>query len=115
VLQNGIERVPLVRLERGRVVTLVLYLASDDSSYVSGSEMVIDGRGAGAMIKVVCCCAARELEPRALSPLVIDETSPTRRGCPDLRKVPRVPGSPARPSHEGASPGTELAEPAGVD
>ena len=44
VLQKRIERVPLGRLGTvDEVVTLVLYLASDDSSYVSGSEMVIDG------------------------------------------------------------------------
>jgi cyclopentanol dehydrogenase len=44
VLQKQIERVPLGRLGTvDEVVTLVLYLASDDSSYVSGSEMVIDG------------------------------------------------------------------------
>src|SRR5882724_3659917 len=44
VLQKRIERVPLGRLGTvDEVVTLVLYLASDDSSYVSGSEMAIDG------------------------------------------------------------------------
>jgi cyclopentanol dehydrogenase len=44
VLQKRIERVPLGRLGTvDEIVTLVLYLASDDSSYVSGSEMVIDG------------------------------------------------------------------------
>src|SRR5262245_794902 len=44
VLQKRIERVPLGRLGTvDEIVTLVLYLASDDSSYVSGSGMVIDG------------------------------------------------------------------------
>jgi len=44
VLRRRMERVPLGRMGTvDDVVKLVLYLASDDSSYVSGSEMVIDG------------------------------------------------------------------------
>jgi len=38
------ERVPLGRMGTiDDVVRLVLYLASDDSSYMTGSELVIDG------------------------------------------------------------------------
>jgi cyclopentanol dehydrogenase len=44
VLERRIQRVPLGRLGTvEEVVSAVLYLASDDSSYVSGSELVIDG------------------------------------------------------------------------
>jgi len=44
VLRRRLERVPLGRMGRvDEVVALVLYLASDESSYVTGSEMVIDG------------------------------------------------------------------------
>jgi cyclopentanol dehydrogenase len=44
VLRRRLERVPLGRLGTvAEVVTAVLYLASDDSSYVTGSELVIDG------------------------------------------------------------------------
>ena len=44
VLRRRMERVPLGRMGRvDEIVTLVLYLASDDSAWVTGSEMVIDG------------------------------------------------------------------------
>ena len=44
VLRRRLERVPLGRMGTvAEVVAAVLYLASDDSSYVTGSELVIDG------------------------------------------------------------------------
>ncbi|MET0851246.1 MAG: glucose 1-dehydrogenase [Candidatus Rokuibacteriota bacterium] len=44
VLRRRMERVPLGRMGRvDEIVTLVLYLASDDSAWVTGSEIVIDG------------------------------------------------------------------------
>lgn len=44
VLQRRLQRVPLGRMGTvGEIVTAVLYLASDDSSYVTGAELVIDG------------------------------------------------------------------------
>jgi NAD(P)-dependent dehydrogenase (short-subunit alcohol dehydrogenase family) len=44
VLRTRLQRVPLGRMGTvDEVVTAVLYLASDDSSYVTGSELVIDG------------------------------------------------------------------------
>ena len=44
VLRRRLQRVPLGRLGTvDEVVTLVLFLASDDASYVTGSEMVVDG------------------------------------------------------------------------
>ena len=44
VLERRLQRVPLGRLGTvDEVVHAVLYLASDDASYVTGSELVIDG------------------------------------------------------------------------
>ena len=44
VLRRRLERVPLGRMGTvDEVVKAVLYLASDDSSYVTGAELVIDG------------------------------------------------------------------------
>jgi cyclopentanol dehydrogenase len=44
VLKRRLERVPLGRMGTvDEVVRLVLYLASDDSAYMTGSELVIDG------------------------------------------------------------------------
>jgi cyclopentanol dehydrogenase len=44
VLRRRLERVPLGRMGTvAEVVTAVLYLASDDAAYVTGSELVIDG------------------------------------------------------------------------
>jgi cyclopentanol dehydrogenase len=44
VLKRRLERVPLRRLGTvDEVVSAVLYLASDDSSYVTGAEFVVDG------------------------------------------------------------------------
>jgi cyclopentanol dehydrogenase len=44
VLKARMQRVPLGRMGRvDEIVTLVLYLASDDSAWVTGSEIVIDG------------------------------------------------------------------------
>ena len=44
VLRQRLRRVPLGRMGRvDEIVTLVLYLASDESSWVTGSEFVIDG------------------------------------------------------------------------
>jgi len=44
VLRRRLQRVPLGRLGTvEEVVSLVLFLASDDASYVTGSEMVVDG------------------------------------------------------------------------
>jgi cyclopentanol dehydrogenase len=44
VLRRRLERVPLGRMGTiAEVVSAVLYLASDDSSYVTGSELVVDG------------------------------------------------------------------------
>ena len=43
-LRRRLQRVPLGRLGTvAEVVTAVLYLASDDASYVTGSELVVDG------------------------------------------------------------------------
>ena len=43
-LDEGIERVPLGRIRRPEEIAYgVLYLASDESSFVTGSELVIDG------------------------------------------------------------------------
>ncbi len=43
-LKRRLERVPLGRMGTiAEVVSAVLYLASDDSSYVTGSELVVDG------------------------------------------------------------------------
>jgi NAD(P)-dependent dehydrogenase (short-subunit alcohol dehydrogenase family) len=44
VLRRRLERVPLGRMGTvDEVVKAVLYLASDDASYVTGAELVIDG------------------------------------------------------------------------
>jgi cyclopentanol dehydrogenase len=44
VLKRRLERVPMRRMGTvDEIVTAVLYLASDDSSYVTGAELVIDG------------------------------------------------------------------------
>jgi len=44
VLKKRLERVPLGRMGTvPEIVTAVLYLASDDSAYMTGSELVIDG------------------------------------------------------------------------
>ena len=44
VLRQRLQRVPLGRMGTvAEIVTVVLYLASDDSSYMTGSELVIDG------------------------------------------------------------------------
>jgi cyclopentanol dehydrogenase len=43
-LERRLQRVPLGRMGTvAEIVTVVLYLASDDSSYMTGSELVIDG------------------------------------------------------------------------
>ena len=43
-LERRLRRVPLGRMGTvDEVVSAVLYLASDDSSYVTGSELVVDG------------------------------------------------------------------------
>jgi NAD(P)-dependent dehydrogenase (short-subunit alcohol dehydrogenase family) len=44
VLKRRLERVPMRRMGTvDEIVTAVLYLASDDSSYMTGAELVIDG------------------------------------------------------------------------
>jgi len=43
-MQRRLDRVPLRRMGTvAEIVTAVLYLASDESSYMTGSELVIDG------------------------------------------------------------------------
>src|SRR4029450_3987698 len=83
VLQKRIERVPLGRLGTvDEIVTLVLYLASDDSSYVSGSEMVIDGGALAQGSRGACCCVARPAgAASAFTAGGSTSTCPTRRSC----------------------------------
>jgi cyclopentanol dehydrogenase len=46
-MERRLQRIPLGRMGTVKeMVTLVLYLASDDSAYMTGSELLIDG---GAM------------------------------------------------------------------
>jgi NAD(P)-dependent dehydrogenase (short-subunit alcohol dehydrogenase family) len=43
-MEKRLQRVPLRRMGTvPEIVSAVLYLASDDSSYMTGSELVIDG------------------------------------------------------------------------
>jgi NAD(P)-dependent dehydrogenase (short-subunit alcohol dehydrogenase family) len=43
-MQRRLDRVPLRRMGTvAEVVSAVLYLASDEASYITGSELVIDG------------------------------------------------------------------------
>jgi len=43
-MERRLQRIPLGRMGTvAEIVTAVLYLASDDSSYITGSELVIDG------------------------------------------------------------------------
>jgi NAD(P)-dependent dehydrogenase (short-subunit alcohol dehydrogenase family) len=44
VLARRLQRVPLGRMGTvAEIVSAVLYLASDESSYITGSELIIDG------------------------------------------------------------------------
>jgi 3alpha(or 20beta)-hydroxysteroid dehydrogenase len=43
-MERRLQRIPMQRMGTvAEIVSAVLYLASDDSSYVTGSELVIDG------------------------------------------------------------------------
>jgi NAD(P)-dependent dehydrogenase (short-subunit alcohol dehydrogenase family) len=43
-MARRLQRIPMQRMGTvAEIVSAVLYLASDDSSYVTGSELVIDG------------------------------------------------------------------------
>jgi cyclopentanol dehydrogenase len=43
-LERRLQRIPLGRVGTvAEVMSAVLYLASDDASYVTGSELVVDG------------------------------------------------------------------------
>ncbi len=62
VLKRRLQRVPLGRLGTvDEVVTVVLFLASDDASYVTGSEIVVDG---GALAQLVWLLPEDPRSPR---------------------------------------------------
>jgi NAD(P)-dependent dehydrogenase (short-subunit alcohol dehydrogenase family) len=43
-MERRLQRIPMQRMGTvAEIVSAVLYLASDDASYVTGSELVIDG------------------------------------------------------------------------
>src|SRR4029453_17315867 len=58
-VQRRLERVPLRRMGTvAEIVTAVLYLASDESSYMTGSELVIDGGALAQCSRSWSCYAA---------------------------------------------------------